>query len=177
MASLDDDIPDKLSFKIGETARLVGVEPHVLRFWETSFGRVRPQKGRNGHRLYSRADVRLLRRIRALLHDQRYTIAGARALLREGEEAVQAVLGGRPIEAASALDAATSEAGSLRAEIRGLQKALDDSERAARLAREEARFWKREARKATATLKALADGVRNEALALRDAVDTAERRP
>ncbi len=167
MASLDDDIPDKLSFKIGETARLVGVEPHVLRFWETSFGRVRPQKGRNGHRLYSRADVRLLRRIRALLHDQRYTIAGARALLREGEEAVQAVLGGRPIEAASAL----------KLEIDSVPKELDDSERAARLAREEARFWKREARKATATLKALADGVRNEALALRDAVDTAERRP
>lgn len=76
------DLPDKKYFKIGEVAQLVGVEPHVLRYWQTQFPQVRPQKSRSGHRLYRRRDVETLLAIRELLHVQRFTIAGARQALR-----------------------------------------------------------------------------------------------
>lgn len=75
-------LPDKKYFKIGEVADLVGVEPHVLRYWETQFPQVRPHKARSGHRLYRRKDVETLLSIRELLHVQRFTIAGARQALR-----------------------------------------------------------------------------------------------
>jgi DNA-binding transcriptional MerR regulator len=73
-----DDLPDKRYFKIGEAARIVGVEPYVLRYWEKEFGEIRPGKSRSGQRLYRREDVALLRQIRHLLHEERFTIAGAR---------------------------------------------------------------------------------------------------
>jgi len=76
-------IPDKPFFKIGEAARLVAVKPYVLRYWETEFGSVRPQKTRSQQRLYRRKDVELLLKIRHLLYDERFTIEGARARLRE----------------------------------------------------------------------------------------------
>lgn len=75
-------LPDKKYFKIGEVAALVGVEPHVLRYWQTQFPQVRPQKSRSGHRLYRRRDVETLLLVRELLHVQRFTIAGARQALR-----------------------------------------------------------------------------------------------
>jgi len=75
-------LPDKKYFKIGEVAQLVGVEPHVLRYWQTQFPQVRPQKSRSGHRLYRRKDVETLLAVRELLHVQRFTIAGARQALR-----------------------------------------------------------------------------------------------
>ncbi len=75
-------LPDKKYFKIGEVAALVGVEPHVLRYWQTQFPQVRPQKSRSGHRLYRRKDVETLLLVRELLHVQRFTIAGARQALR-----------------------------------------------------------------------------------------------
>ena len=76
-------LPDKLFFKIGDVATIVGVKPHVLRYWETEFPRIRPQKSRSGQRLYRRKDVELLLQIRHLLYEKRFTIAGARARLRE----------------------------------------------------------------------------------------------
>lgn len=76
------ELPKKKYFKIGEVASLVGVEPHVLRYWQTQFPRVRPQKSRSGHRLYRRKDVELLLAIKELLHVQRFTIAGARQALK-----------------------------------------------------------------------------------------------
>ena len=75
-------IPDKAFFKIGEAARLVGVKPYVLRYWETEFRSLRPQKTKSQQRLYRRSDVELLLKIRHLLYDKRYTIAGARSRLR-----------------------------------------------------------------------------------------------
>ncbi|HXU64390.1 MAG TPA: MerR family transcriptional regulator [Polyangia bacterium] len=84
-------IPDKAFFKIGEASRLVGVKPYVLRYWETEFRSLRPQKTKSQQRLYRRSDVELLLKIRHLLYDKRYTIEGARSRLRgEGrdEEAV-----------------------------------------------------------------------------------------
>ncbi len=76
------ELPEKKYFKIGEVAHLVGVEPHVLRYWQTQFTQVRPHKSRSGHRLYRRKDVETLLAIKELLHVQRFTIAGARQALR-----------------------------------------------------------------------------------------------
>jgi DNA-binding transcriptional MerR regulator len=76
-------IPDKPFFKIGEAARLCAVKPYVLRYWETEFHSIRPQKTRSQQRLYRRKDVELLLKIRHLLYDERFTIEGARARLRE----------------------------------------------------------------------------------------------
>jgi DNA-binding transcriptional MerR regulator len=78
-----DGIPEKPYFKIGEAARLCAVKPYVLRYWETEFRSVRPQKTRSQQRLYRRKDVELLLKIRQLLYAQRFTIEGARARLRE----------------------------------------------------------------------------------------------
>ena len=75
-------IPDKLYFKIGEVSRLVGVEPYVLRYWETEFSDVAPVKSRSNQRLYRRKDVQTLLTIRNLLHRERFTIEGARKKLK-----------------------------------------------------------------------------------------------
>ena len=85
--------PDKLYFKIGEVSKIVGVKPYVLRYWETEFSMVRPGKTRSKHRLYRRKDVDMLVRIKELLHDQRFTIEGARKHLRTENEATAATNG------------------------------------------------------------------------------------
>ncbi len=72
------EIPDKLYFRIGEVSRLVGVKPHVLRYWESEFSGIAPKKSGTGHRLYRRKDVELLLEIKQLLYDKRYTIEGAK---------------------------------------------------------------------------------------------------
>ena len=77
------DLPDKLYFKIGEVARLIGVKPYVLRYWESEFSVLRPGKTRSRHRLYRRKDVETLLEIRRLLYAERYTIDGAKRRLRE----------------------------------------------------------------------------------------------
>jgi DNA-binding transcriptional MerR regulator len=71
-------IPDKLYFRIGEVARLCGVEAYVLRFWETEFPQLRPNKSGTGQRLYRKRDVELALQIKRLLYSEGYTIAGAR---------------------------------------------------------------------------------------------------
>jgi DNA-binding transcriptional MerR regulator len=75
------DIPDKLYFKIGEVSELLGVEPYVLRYWESEFPGLSPKKSGTGHRLYRRKDVELLLRIKHLLYEKRFTIEGARQSL------------------------------------------------------------------------------------------------
>jgi len=71
-------LPDKPYFKIGEAARLCAVKPYVLRYWETEFKSVRPQKTRSQQRLYRKRDVEPLLKIRHLLYEKRFTIEGAR---------------------------------------------------------------------------------------------------
>jgi DNA-binding transcriptional MerR regulator len=78
-------LPPKLYFRIGEVAGLVGVEPHVLRYWEREFRTIRPTKSAKGQRVYSRRDVENLMRVRELLYREGFTIAGARKRLREKE--------------------------------------------------------------------------------------------
>jgi DNA-binding transcriptional MerR regulator len=82
--SVRRELPAKLYYRIGEVAGLVGVEPHVLRYWETEFRSVRPQKSAKGQRIYSRRDVETLLKVKDLLYAHRFTIAGARRKLREG---------------------------------------------------------------------------------------------
>ena len=74
-------IPEKIFFKIGEVCDLVGVQPHVLRYWETEFPMLSPQKNRAGQRTYRRRDVEIALRIKELLYEELYTIAGAKKKL------------------------------------------------------------------------------------------------
>ncbi|MDO3380008.1 MerR family transcriptional regulator [Geoalkalibacter halelectricus] len=76
-------IPDKLYFKIGEVSRITGVKPHVLRYWESEFGAFSPVKSRSQQRLYRRKDIELVLRLKKLLYEEGFTIAGARKKLRE----------------------------------------------------------------------------------------------
>ncbi len=75
------EIPDKLYFRIGDVARLAGIKPYVLRFWETEFPSLGPRKTGTGHRLYRRKDVELVLEIKRLLYEKRFTIEGARKFL------------------------------------------------------------------------------------------------
>lgn len=77
---VDVHIPDKMFFRIGELAELIGVEPHVLRYWEQEF-RIRPQRSQSGQRTYRRKDIVRFLQIKRLLYEQGFTIAGARRAL------------------------------------------------------------------------------------------------
>jgi DNA-binding transcriptional MerR regulator len=77
----DPEIPNKLYFRIGEVAKLAGIKPYVLRFWESEFPGLGPKKSGTGHRLYRRKDVELVLEIKRLLYEKRFTIEGARKTL------------------------------------------------------------------------------------------------
>jgi DNA-binding transcriptional MerR regulator len=78
------ELPPKLFFRIGEVAGLVGVEPHVLRYWEREFRSIRPTKSAKGQRVYARKDVENLLRVRDLLYRDGFTIAGAKKQMQRG---------------------------------------------------------------------------------------------
>ncbi len=82
---LDTELPNKKYFKIGETSSLLGVKPHVLRYWESEFPQIRPFKSKTGQRLYKRSDLEALVRIQKLLYKERFTIAGARQAMKGPE--------------------------------------------------------------------------------------------
>jgi DNA-binding transcriptional MerR regulator len=79
-------IPDKLYFKIGEVAKMADVPTHVLRYWESEFPLIKPKRANSKQRLYRRQDVELILKIKILLHQQGFTIAGARNLLASGQD-------------------------------------------------------------------------------------------
>src|SRR5690349_19687977 len=85
------EIPDKLYFRIGEVANLLGVEPYVLRYWETEFPKLAPKKSGTGHRLYRRKDVELLLKIKHLLYEKRFTIEGARQSMQDEMKAPKGI--------------------------------------------------------------------------------------
>lgn len=98
-------IPDKLFFRIGEVSQLVGVEPYVLRYWESEFPGLSPRKSSTGQRMFRRKDVELLLNIKQLLYDKKFTIEGARkALKTEKGEA-----GGKPKVRAATAEARQQE--------------------------------------------------------------------
>src|SRR5215472_8795456 len=100
------EIPEKLFFRIGEVCDLIKVQPHVLRYWETEFPMLAPQKNRAGQRTYRRRDVEMALRIKELLYDEQYTIAGAKKKLaselrgpgRETSSSIQAKSPGRSLQ-------------------------------------------------------------------------------
>jgi DNA-binding transcriptional MerR regulator len=75
------DIPDKLYFKIGEVSKISGLPSHVLRFWESEFKKIRPRRTTAGQRSYTRKDIETILEIKHLLHDQKFTLEGARKFL------------------------------------------------------------------------------------------------
>ena len=102
-------IPDRLYFKIGDVAQICGVETYVLRFWETQFPQLKPNKSGTGQRLYRKREVELALDIKRLVHNEGYTIAGARQALDGGNRratmptvAMAAPAGGAPSAAGDA---------------------------------------------------------------------------
>ena len=79
-------LPDKIYFKIGEVSEIVGVEPYVLRYWETEFELLKPSKAPSRLRLYKKGDVELLLDIKRLLYSEGFTIEGARKKLKENKK-------------------------------------------------------------------------------------------
>ncbi len=96
-------IPDKLYFRIGEVAQLAGVEPYVLRFWESEFPQLAPKKSGSGHRLYRRKEVEMVFEVKRLLYEKRFTIEGARLHFEQSKKK-----GGAAKTASSAAAAAAS---------------------------------------------------------------------
>lgn len=108
------EIPAKLFFRIGEVAGLVGVEPHVLRYWEREFRSIRPTKSAKGQRVYSRRDVENLLRVRDLLYRDGFTIAGAKKKLRDPDDEGSEVA---PESAPRSLDADSVASGDAQHEL------------------------------------------------------------
>jgi DNA-binding transcriptional MerR regulator len=77
------ETPDKRYYRIGEVSKITGVKPYVLRYWESEFRWMAPQKSRSKQRLYRRRDIDMILLIKKLLYEQRFTIAGARRKLRD----------------------------------------------------------------------------------------------
>ena len=80
-------IPEKLYFRIGEVSRIADVPTSVLRFWETEFPRIKPQRTETGQRVYRKKEVELILTIKTLLYDQKFTIKGARQYLKQSSAA------------------------------------------------------------------------------------------
>src|SRR5436305_881803 len=87
-------VQKRLYYKIGEACKALGIQPYVLRYWETEFPALTPSKSRSGQRVYSEKELEIIRRIKELLYDEGYTIAGAKKKL-EGEMAAGALGEGR----------------------------------------------------------------------------------
>jgi DNA-binding transcriptional MerR regulator len=118
------EIPDKLYYRIGEVARLCAVETYVLRFWETEFPQLKPNKSGAGQRLYRRREVDLARRIRHLLYEQGYTIPGARQHFQA--EARKPAESGQ-LRLAEAAGKSTAKLGKLRTELKEILGMLSTS--------------------------------------------------
>ncbi len=76
-------IPNKLYFKIGEVSKITGVEPYILRYWESEFKLVRPYRTKSNQRLYRKKDVESILKIKKMLYEEKFTIAGAKMKLRD----------------------------------------------------------------------------------------------
>lgn len=100
----DDRVPEKLFYKIGEVSRIAGVEPYVLRYWETEFSFLKPRKTASGQRVYSRKDLEMVLQIKRLLYEERYTIEGVRKKLGEATPTKTSVISPSNNEAKEVLE-------------------------------------------------------------------------
>ena len=127
------DLPDKVYFRIGEVAKALGVQPHVVRFWQQQFPTVRPERSKTGRFLYSRNTVEQLAFIQRLLKDEGYTIAGAKKALRDRGSAAKRKTA-QPEETAARTEASDelkgqlkkveAERDALKAQLSALQKVV-----------------------------------------------------
>ena len=121
--SAPSEIPDKLYFRIGDVARICEVPAYVLRFWETEFSQLKPNKSGTGQRLYRKREVEFALRIKRLLYDEGYTIPGARQVFQTEAREVRKKAPALPIAVAPS-DAAMSGLESVKKELRGLAAML-----------------------------------------------------
>jgi len=123
-------IPDRLYFKIGDVARICKVETYVLRFWETQFPQLKPNKGGTGQRLYRRRDVELALEIKRLVHAEGYTLAGARQALAQVHRRPEPPSQQQPSagEQSHHLDSVAAAVGHARAELREIVGLLETPE-------------------------------------------------
>jgi DNA-binding transcriptional MerR regulator len=137
-------IPDRLYFKIGDVARICGVETYVLRFWESQFPQLKPNKSGTGQRLYRRRDVELVLVIQRLLHKEGYTISGARHALeggaRQAAGPVKAKQEAPPLGMHRPDDAVKAAVAQARSELREISAMLESAQPTAR--RERAKVLK-----------------------------------
>jgi DNA-binding transcriptional MerR regulator len=116
---VESESESKLYRSISEASELVGVKPHVLRYWETQFSMLRPKKNRAGNRMYRPDEVKMLMRIKELLYQRRFTIAGARRrLLEERKETPQVEIGFRDADRKLLLHEVKSELKQLLGRLR-----------------------------------------------------------
>lgn len=113
----------KLYYKIGEACKLLDIQPYVLRYWETEFPELSPSKSKSGQRVYSEKELAVIRRIKGLLYDEGYTIAGAKKKLEESPEPDESENGAD--EGPAALDSAAAE--KVQSMRQGIAEALDDA--------------------------------------------------
>jgi DNA-binding transcriptional MerR regulator len=131
---MERKIPSKLFFKIGEVCELTDTQPYVLRYWESEFPALAPAKNNSGQRIYRRRDIETILRIKTLLYEEGFTIAGAKKKLElEMKEQMKAGTTTPPPEvvAAAGSDGLKDEILSIRAELRGILELIDahDSKR------------------------------------------------
>jgi DNA-binding transcriptional MerR regulator len=131
---MERKIPSKLFFKIGEVCELTDTQPYVLRYWESEFPALAPAKNNSGQRIYRRRDIETILRIKTLLYEEGFTIAGAKKKLElEMKEQMKAGTTTPPPEvvAAAGSDGLKDEILSIRAELKGILELIDahDSKR------------------------------------------------
>ncbi len=95
---MEKEIPNKLYFKIGEASKLTGVEPYILRYWESEFKTIKPIRTKSKQRLYRRRDIELILEIKAMLYSDLFTIAGAKKKLEKHARSARKVRGPRESE-------------------------------------------------------------------------------
>ena len=131
---MERKIPSKLFFKIGEVCELTDTQPYVLRYWESEFPALAPAKNNSGQRIYRRRDIETILRIKTLLYEEGFTIAGAKKKLeQEMKEQMKAgtTTPAPEVVAAAGSDGLKEEILSIRAELRGILELIDahDSKR------------------------------------------------
>jgi DNA-binding transcriptional MerR regulator len=128
VASAPVTIPDRLYFKIGDVAEICGLETYVLRFWESQFPQLKPNKSGTGQRLYRKREVELVLEIKRLVHEEGYTLAGARQALEEMRHRDQDRLPLAEGDTGRRLQTAATVIKSARAELREIAGILSSPE-------------------------------------------------
>jgi DNA-binding transcriptional MerR regulator len=128
-------IPDRLYFKIGDVARICGLETYVLRFWESQFPQLKPNKSGTGQRLYRRRDVEMVLEIKRLVHKEGYTIPGARQALETAPSRRENQPEPRAVPGAQRSESVRAAIGQARAELRAIADMLGSAPAARQVVR------------------------------------------